>query len=220
MRLLAWVLIAFLIASPVAADVVIKSGSSSDTATVDTNGNLQVIQGQSPRPTYTATATALTTTAIYSMQIESAADVGFKLTRLCVAYALGATAAGTVVTTTVNRRTTASSGGTLLTNENTATPSISKHGYGDANYSGAVRLTPTTLGTIGALLDSWSFPQTVVAGTTGITPISMVCKDYDTESREPIIIQAGTANGLSVAVSAGGAGSLAVGGITATFIQE
>lgn len=219
MRLFVWVLIVALFALPAGADVVIKSGAGTETLTIDANNNAQVIQGASTRKTYTATATALTTTAIYSMQIEAAADVGFRLTKLCVQYALGATAAGTVITTTVNRRTTASSGGTLLTNENTATPSVAKHDYSDANYSGAVRLTPT-LGTIGALLDSWSFPQTVVAGTTGITPISMVCKDYDIESRKPITVQAGTANGLSIAVSAGGAGSLAVGGITATFIQE
>ena len=219
MRFLALIVVAILVCSPAWADVVIKSGAGSNTATVDSNGNLYTIQGPSARATYTATASALTTTAVYSMQIESAADVGFKLMKLCVTYSLGATAAGTVITTTVNRRTTAGSGGTTLTNEATATPSISKHDYAGANYTGTVRLTPT-LGTIGALLDSWSFPQTVVAGTTGITPISMVCRDYDIESREPITVQAGTGNGLSIAVSAGGAGSLAVGGITATFIQE
>jgi hypothetical protein len=199
--------------------VVIKSGASATTATVETGGNVRTVAGSSARPTFTASMGPVATTAIYSMQIESSAGTGFKLTNVCVAYALGATAAGTIVTTTINRRTTASSGGTLITNENNATPSVAKHDHASTNYTGAVRLTPT-LGTAGALLDTWSFPQTVVAATTGITQPVVICKEYGNDGEQPIIVQAGTANGVSIAVSAGGAGSLAVGAIVATFIQE
>lgn len=175
----------------------------------------------SSRPTYVASVSGAVTTAAYNLQIESGATLGFKVTRICVSYSLGAAAAGTTITTTVQRRTTASTLGTALTNEGTATTSISKLDPSAAVYSGLGRGLAATLGTAGAAIDQWSFPQTVNAGTTGVTPISIVCRDYGLSTTDqPIIVAAGAANGLSVNVSAGGAGSLSVGTITMWFVSE
>lgn len=214
-------LLLLLPAIALADGITLKSGASTDTATVDTNKNLRIVSGSSTRPTYTATVAGATTTAAYDLQVESSAGTGFKVTKVCVTYSLGATAAGTVITTTVSRRTTASSGGTALTNEGTGTTAVSKHDPNAAAFPGLAKGLAATLGTAGATLDQWQFPQTVVAGTTGITPISMVCKDYGLNgSTQEIINPAGVANGIAVNVSAGGAGSLAVGAIAMTFVYE
>lgn len=216
------VLLILLLAGPAFGQgIVVKGGATSNLATVDANGALSVTQGKSTRPTYTATVAGGVTTAAYNLQVESAASVGFRVQRVCVTYSLGATAAGTVITTTISRRNTvASSGGTALTNEGTGTTSISKHDWNAANYTGLARGLAATLGTAGATLDQWQFAQTVVAGTTGITPISMECRDYGGQGSQLLIAQAGVTNGIAVNVSAGGAGSLAVGSIAMTFTQE
>lgn len=204
-----------------AQGIPLKSGADSNLATVDSLKNLRVIHGVSPRPWYIATVTGATTTAAYNLQVEASASLGLKIYRVCVTYSLGATAAGTVITTTVSRRTTASSGGTALTNEGTGTTAVTKLDYSQANFSGLARGLAATLGTAGATLDQWAFPQTVVAATTGITPISLICREYGMSGgSQPIIVQAGTANAVAVNVSAGGAGSLAVGSISILFVQE
>lgn len=215
-------LLSLITSTALAQGIPLKSGSGSDLADVNTKKALIVSNGQSVRPTYTATVAGATTTAAYDLQVEASAGTGFKVTRVCVTYSLGATAAGTVITTTVSRRTTASSGGTALTNEGTGTTAVTKHDAVNAlSFPGLARGLAATLGTAGATVDQWQFAQTVVAGTTGITPISMVCQVYGLDNgSQPLIIPAGVANGLAVNVSAGGAGSLAVGSISMTFIYE
>lgn len=202
------------------ADVVIKSGADTNTLTVNSNKAALVSDAPSARTTYTATVAGATTTAAWNLQVESSAGTGFKVARICVTYALGATAAGTIITTTVSRRTTASTGGTAVTNEGTSTTSISKHDPAAGSFGGLARGLAATLGTAGATLDQWQFPQTVIAGTTGITPPAIICKDYPTLGAQAIINAAGVTNGIAVNVSAGGAGSLAVGSISMTIISE
>lgn len=216
------VLLLLLPALAFADGITVKSGASSDLAGVDTNKNVRTSDGPSTRPTYVATVAGATTTAAWNLQVESASGTGFKVIEICVSYALGATAAGTIITTTVSRRTTASSGGTALTNEGTGTTAVSKLLDTLGSYTGLARGLAATLGTVGATLDQWQFPQTVVAGTTGITQPAIICRQYGSAQGggQAIVVPAGTANGVSVLVSAGGAGSLAVGSIRMTFIQE
>lgn len=213
-------LLALLLAVPSLASVEIDSGASSDLLTVTANKAALVAHAPSTRTTYTATVAGATTTAAYNLQVESSAGTGFKVSRICVTYALGATAAGTIITTTVSRRTTASSAGTALANEGTGTTSVSKHDPAAGSFGGLARGLAATLGTAGATLDQWQFPQTVVAGTTGITQPVYICKDYAANGEQAIVNAAGVTNGISVLVSAGGAGSLAVGAISMTFISE
>lgn len=200
----------------------IKSGAASDLATVDTNKNLRTTAGASTRQTFVATISGATTIAAYNLQVESPAATGIKVYEICVTYAQGATASGTIVTTTVSRRTTASSGGTALTNNGTGTTAVTDLGSGSVAYGGLARGMAATLGTAGATIDQWSFRQSVLGATTGMEQVGDVtkCFTYGKDGTAPIVVAAGAANGLSVQVSAGGAGSVAVGSIRLTFINE
>jgi hypothetical protein len=203
-----------------AQGIPLKSGADSNLATVDSNKNLRVMYGASVRPTFVATVTGATTTAAWNLQVESPAATGIKVYKICVAYGLGATAAGTIVTTTVSRRTTASSGGTALTNNGTGTTAVTDLSGAAVAYGGLARGLAATLGTAGATLDQWAHRQNVLAATTAVDPISQVCRDYGQNGIMPITIPSGATNGIAVNVSAGGAGSVAVGSISIWFVAE
>lgn len=198
------------------ADVVLRSGSSSDTVTVNAAKSLLTVRGSSTVPTYVCTATGLASTAAYSMNLQSEVGRGIKIQKICVSANSPATAAA-AVNVTVQRRTTAATGGTLAAQEATASPSISKHDPADGNWTGECRITGT-LGTAGAVLDGWS--QTVGelgAGTADPGSGTPFCKTYGDADEKALTVLAGTANGVSVLVSAVGAGALAAGSITVTF---
>ena len=209
-------LLSLLPALALAQGIPLKSGAGSDLATVNTAKSLLTVRGASTVPTYTCTATGLASTAIYSMQLDAEVARGFKVQKICVSANSPATAAA-AVSVTVNRRTTASTGGTAATQEGSASPSVSKFDPADGNWTGRCAQTPT-LGTIGPLLDGWS--QTVGelgAGAADPGSGTPICKTYGDESEKAPTVLAGTTNGLSVAVSAVGAGALAGGSITITF---
>lgn len=224
-RPLVWaVLIALVPVLAYAQGIVVKSGAGSDLATIDGNKNVRVSTGASTRQTFSATISGATTTAAYNLQIEASASTGFKVIEICVGYAQGATAAGTIVTTTVSRRTSASSGGTALTNNGTGTTSITDMSTSGAGYGGLARGMAATLGSAGATIDQWSFRQSVLGATTGIEGVgdTRICQQYGSAQGggKAIEVAAGTSNGVAVNVSAGGAGSVAVGSIRVTFIVE
>lgn len=200
------------------ADVQIKSGASTDALTVNSNKAALTSLGGSTRATYIVTATGLATTATYNLSIESSASTGFKLAKWCVGVS-NATAAA-LVTVNVNRRTTASTGGTAVTSEGTASPAISKMDPADASFGGLAKVT-ATLGTIGPLLDGVGFMVgELAAGTADVPSLPVFCKDYALNGEKMPTVVAGVANGLSITVTAPGAGGLASGSITATIIAE
>lgn len=206
------------------ASVKLVDSAGSNTATIDANGNVRIQTGASTRQTFSATISGATTTAAYNLQIESAAGQGFKVIEICVGYAQGATASGTIVTTTVSRRTTASSGGTSLTNNGTGTTAVTDMSTASVAYGGLAKGMAATLGTAGATIDQWSFRQSVLGATTGIEGVAdtIVCRQYGSAQGggQAINVAAGVSNGVAVQVSAGGAGSVAVGAIRVTFIAE
>lgn len=209
-------MLTLLIAATLAQGLPLKSGASSDLATINTAKSLYIVRGASTLATYTCTMTGLTSTALYSLQLDAEAARGFKVQKICVSANSPATAAA-AVTVTVNRRSTASTGGTAATQEGTASPSVSKFDPADGNWTGRCAQTPT-LGTIGPLLDGWS--QTVgELGAGAADPGSGVpfCKQYGDESEKAPVVAAGTTNGLSVSVTAPGAGALAGGSISIIF---
>lgn len=198
--------------------VTLKSGATSDLATVDSNKNMRVAPGAGTRPTYACSAGGLATTALYNLSIEASAGTGFKLAKVCVGVS-NATAAA-LVTVTIQRRTTASSGGTAATAEGTATPAVSKFDPVDANFGGICRIT-STLGTAGAILDQWGFTVGEIgAGAADPTSEAVLCVPYGENGAKMPVVQAGVANGLSINVSAPGAGGLASGSISAVIIYE
>jgi len=197
----------------------IKGGASADLANVNTKKAMEVAQGQSSKATYIATSGALVTTALYSMQLEAPAVGTVYIHRICVGVTNATAAAG--VTVTVNRRSTAGSGGTTLTAEGTGADAVSKLDPADSNFGGIARRTPT-LGTIGATLDQWGFQVgELAAGTADVPGQPQQCQVYGLNGgTKPIVISAGTANGVSVSVSAPGAGGLAFGSISIMFTVE
>lgn len=196
----------------------IKSGATSDLATVNAKKALLTVDGQSTAASYTCVATGLTTTAAYSMQLDSEASRGFRIKRICVGTTVATAAA--LQTVTVQRRTTASTGGTAATSEGTASPAVSRHDPGDSTYTGRCAVTPT-LGTAGAVLDGWGYTIGELGAGAADTNSQMIyCRDYSKDETKGLINASGTANGISVNVSSAGAGGLAAGSISITFIAE
>ena len=214
MRLLS--LLSLLPALAFGQGIPLKSGAGSDLATVNTAKSLYVIRGASTLATYSCTMTGLTSTALYSMQLNAEVSRGFKIQKVCVSANSPATAAA-AVSVTIQRRTTASTGGTAATAEGTTSPSVSKFDPADGNWGGVCAQTPT-LGTAGAVLDGWS--QTVGeigAGAADPGSGTPFCKTYGDESEKAPVVSAGVANGISISVSAPGAGALAAGSISVIF---
>ena len=205
-------ILCFLIPSLCLADVAIRSGASSQLATVNTNGAILTNEGASTRISYIASAGGLATTAAYTMSLEAGSVLGFKISSICVGLS-NATAAA-AVTVVLQRRTTASTGGTAMVNEGTATPAISKMDPAAGSFAGLGKVT-ATLGTAGAVLDQWGFQI-----STTSTNMGSWCKTYGLNGEQLPIIAAGVNNGVSVSVSAPGAGGLAAGSISVTLIAE
>jgi hypothetical protein len=169
------------------------------------------------RTTYIAAVASQATTVGLVLSIEAFATTGFKLAKVCVSSS-NATAAA-AVSVFVERRTTASSGGVQLTAEGAGTAAISKMHPSAANYGGVVRHGGTP-GTVGARLDAWSFAIGEIGAGTADPDSPVICKDYGLNGEQLPTVAAGTANGLSITVTAAGAGGLASGSISATIIVE
>lgn len=218
MKHLLTVLLLLLFALPAGAANICDPITGSQCAKVTTTGAIETIEGQAHRATYIASSGALVTTALYNLSVESEASRGIKVMRVCVGITNATAAAG--VTVTINRRSTASSGGVQLTQEGTGADAVSKVDPADSNWSGVARRTGT-LGTIGPTLDQWSFQVGELgAGAADPPGQPMHCKDYGRWGVKPLTVAAGTANGISVNVSAPGAGGLAFGSISVMFIGE
>lgn len=217
-RSLAALLFLLLPTSLFAQGIAVKGGASSDLANVNTAKSLEVIDGKSVRATYVVTATGLVTTAAYNLSVEASAGTGFKVYQICVGVSNATSVA--LVTVNVNRRTTASSAGTACTAESTTTCAMSKLDPADGNFGGVARTT-STLGTIGALLDGWGFTiGEISAGTADTVGLNETCHQYGIWGLKPIVVSAGTGNGVSVTVTAPGAGGLASGSITMMLVAE
>ena len=198
--------------------IVIKSGATSDLATVDTNKNVRVSPGQSTRATYICSAGGLVTTAAYALSLESEVSRGFKIAKICVGTSVATAAA--LQTVTVRRETAASSGGTAVTAEGTGTSAVSQLVPGTGNWGGVCRITGTA-GTAGALLDTfgWTVGE-LGAGAADPNSLSVHCRNYGENGAQMPTVASGTANGVDVRVTAAGAGGLASGNISITFIAE
>lgn len=198
----------------------LKSGATSDLATVNTQKALLTQDGIPTRATYTASFGATTCAAANILAIESGASVGFKLAQVCVSLSSVATAAA-AVNVFVRRETTASTGGTLLVNEGAGTVSISKHDPGDGNYAGIARGVVATSGTAGATLDQFGFTVGELgAGVADPPSAGVFCKQYGLVGEKMPTVSSGITNGLVISMSTSGAGGLANCSISATIIAE
>lgn len=214
-----FVSLVFLLFSHVAyADVQIKSGASTDTLTVNTNKAALVIDGVSTKASYTANIQGEATTAAITVSLEAPAAQSVRIVRICSASSTATAAAA--VSVVVQRRTTASSAGTLVANEATGSDAVSKHDPADGSYGGIVRIGGTP-GTVGAVLDAWSYTAGELGAGAADPPSGHpICKEYGERGTKPISVLAGVTNGITVNVGSHGAGGLASGLITIDFYVE
>lgn len=151
-----------------------------------------VLPGENYLPTYQVThvtGTLLTTAASHNMQIMAGASLKVRIRRITV-YQVALATAAAFANLAIYRLTTAGTGGTALT----PSPLEST----DA-ASGATAMTlPTAKGTEGALIDFASpyLMQTVAASSQLMQPIAVW--NFDTIHSKPLIIPAGTSNGIAV----------------------
>jgi hypothetical protein len=201
-----------------AQGIPLKSGAGSDLATVDTNKNLRTAVGRSTRATYQATASALVTTAAYSMTLEAEVSRGFYIQQICISTSAATAAA--LQTVIIRRTTTAGTGGTTLTAEGTGAVGVAQMVPGSGNWGGRSVHTGTA-GTAGAIFDSWGWTVAeIAAGTADTASQQMQCKRYGSDGAQMPYVASGVANGVHILVAAAGAGGLASGAITVTFIAE
>lgn len=215
-----WALALTLVAGIALAGVNTISGASRSAQVwfINNFGAGEVTRGRSQRPTYMATAGGLVTTAAYSMQLEAEVSRGFHVAEICVSTS-NATAAA-LQTVTVRRTTAAGSGGTTLTAEGTGTVGVTQMVPGTGNWGGRSVHTGTA-GTAGAVFDSWGWTVGELgAGTADGASEQMHCKKYGQNGEQMPYVASGTANGITINVTAAGAGGLASGSITVTFIAE
>jgi hypothetical protein len=160
--------------------------------------------------TYIVSVSGQPTTAAILLSIESSSTLGFRLLSWCADGISNATAAAAVTVTVQRRTTAASSGGTLLTNEGTGTTAVTKVDPLSPNFPGIARLNGTP-GTAGAVIDQRAL-QVATGFASQSTPI---CQDYINDYARAPSIPAGVVNGVSINISAVGAGGISSGTITA-----
>lgn len=199
----------------------VKDNDTTRVTEVDANNNLRVSQGPSTRATYTVSMGAQATTAAMTLSIEAgaAAGQGLRLAGFCISTSVATAAAK--VDVVIQRRTTASSVGTACVAEGTAVGvcNVSKHDPAGANFPGIAR-NGGTPGTAGAVL--WQTGFTVGelgAGAADPNGQPTFCYEFPLGSQAPSVA-VGIANGLTINVSAAGAGGLASGAINAIVVVE
>lgn len=211
-----------LLATPAFAQgVPLKDNDTSRLVEIDANNNMRVSEGNSSRASYVVAMSAQATTAAMQLSIEASAGTGFKLAGFC--WDTSNATAAAAVTISLQRRTTASSGGVACTNEFTTLSgtgcSASKMDPADANYAGVAR-NGGTAGTAGAVIDQFGHQAGIVATGAGGTPPQCIWYGGSGGAWKMPSVTAGTANGLSIIVSAAGAGGIASGSITAYIVAE
>lgn len=165
-------------------------------ATYTENANVvqdpKMIVGEQYVPSYTATAiVSIATNTSHVMQLMAGASLKVRVRRIEIYQWVIATTAA-IWTPQLYRLTTAGSGGTAIT-PSALDPS-------DA-ASGATAMTlPSTKGTLGVnIANATQFAtQTVATAGGGAAPIIY---DFDGPRRKPLIIAAGTSNGIALVSS-------------------
>lgn len=183
----------------------IKSGASSDLATVNTKKAVLVTAGQSDIQSYIASVSnAAIIAAGPAIEIESEVSRGFRISKVCIQPGSATTAA--FVQWQLIRTTTVSSGGTVVTSEVTSgNNGLAKMDPADSNWSGVVRVGALTAGTSGAILDTGS--AFVSATATPPAAFAYFCREYGLIDGKQPVIAAGVTNGIKLTFEGTAAGA-------------
>ena len=149
-----------------------------------------VLLGENYLASYVANGAMSTATAnSHLMQIMAGASLKVRIRRIEITQqTLATTAAFGVIS--IYRLTTAGTGGTALT------PALLDPGDG---ASGATQMQlPTVKGTEGANVYTAAAYFMQTAGASSIMPVPMFVADFDRPRSKPLIIAAGTTNGVAI----------------------
>jgi len=197
----------------VAANIQITQGSGTRLATSSyTEGAVTVhdekmLLGENYLASYISTTTviALTTANAHLLQVMAGASLNVRIWRICI-YLASPTTSTSMHQIQLWRLTTAGTGGTAFT--------PAKLDTGDAASGATTMILPTAKGTESTQLDTWSATvvATVAAGFSGL-----LFEYVQHPGMKPIIIPAGTANGIAIkGISTQATGSVF---ITTEFIE-
>lgn len=176
----------------------------------------------------TASTAVRATTAAYILSLDAPTEgqaitsplyeLGLTVSRICVGTSVAT--ANAAQTVTVQRRLSRSSGGTALVHEGTGTDII--HFNGGFDFPDVVGRVGGTPGTAGPIIDQWSWTTGELgAGAADPRGQQFSCRTYGAgrlSLDRPIVLQ-GSSTGLTVNVSAAGAGGLASGAISIDFCR-
>jgi hypothetical protein len=175
-----------------------RLGTWSYTEDAVTKHDEKFIPGEYPYPTYTVTAgsVSVATTSDHIIAIQAGASLNVRIRRIYVVQSTLVTAADSLPLL-VNRLTTAGTGGTAIT--------PAPYRTDDAASGATARSLPTGLGTVSTEL----FRRRIVLTQTYATSSSIApfFEWVQLPNEEPLIILAGTSNGIAVRVGAGRAGA-------------
>lgn len=170
--------------------------------------------GQSGRPTYVASIANIGGGSNRVVTVHAEANLGIKVIRVC--FGSVSPTAGVATHAILQRRTAAGSGGTLATDSAAlGALSIARLNTASPVFGGVVRLDGTP-GTAGTIVDQWSALTPSTPATIGWP----YCHDYGQNGEQVPTVPAGVANGISLEVTAAGAGGLINESIKIVFIAE
>lgn len=113
---------------------------------------------------------------------------------------------------------------TSATTPATGNPAITptQHRPSAATAEATCLALPTTVGTLGGLINSYEFNMGVTtANTSSVTPVEIVLwDDSQGANMEPLIIRPGVAEGYSVQFGISGTSVTVLGGVKITFVEE
>lgn len=160
----------------------------------------RVTAGEYKQASYTVdtiTAISAATGADHLLQIMAGSSLNVRIRRIRIDQG-GLITAAALLTVGIYRLTTAGTGGTAITPQ--------KLDNGDAASGATAQTLPTAKGTEGSLLEVLTMWPIQTAATSGVPGPGPFCEWVSRTDIKPIIIPAGTSNGIALKVITGRAG--------------
>jgi hypothetical protein len=145
----------------------------------------------------TITAVSAATTADHILQVMAGSSLNVRIRRIRLDQGAPITTAA-LLTIGIYRLTSAGTGGTAITPQ--------KLDNGDATAGATAMSLPSAKGTEGALLEVLTMWPIQTASASGVPGPGPFCEWVSRPDIKPIIIAAGTANGIAIKVITGRAG--------------
>lgn len=159
------------------------------------------VAGEYPYPAYTIVAqnVSVATSGDHVLALNAGSSNRVRIRRITIEQSAPATAAGTVRLTIRRTTTAAPTGGTALT--------PAPHDTGDAASGASARTLPTAKGTESTILGTAYLTLRQAVSATGSPADDAPYVWQQLPNSKPLVIPAGTTNGLAIVVGTGAAGA-------------